>query len=94
MEHEDGWTGSVHETFRMTATARAVEHYEQRGWIPARREDRERPVLETVQRMGATAAQARELLAIMANLLEPEEIIEWLNDPSDMPDDDPDREFG
>lgn len=96
MEHEDGWTGSVHETFRLTARAEAVERYEERGWIPASRQDRERPVIETVQRMGATEAQARELLAIMADLFEPDEIVEWLNDPSDMveADEDPDRETG
>jgi len=96
MEHEDGWTGSVHETFRLTATVRAIEQYEKREWIPASRLDREHLVIETVERMGGTQTQARELLAIMTDLFEPDEIVEWLNDPSEVvgADKDPDRETG
>lgn len=92
MEHE--WTASVYETFRLTAPAEAVDHYQKRGWIPASQQDRERLVIETIERMGGAPTHARELLAIMADLFEPEEIIEWLNDPTDLPDDDLDARLG
>lgn len=89
MEHE-GSGGPAHETFRVTAREEAVERYERRGWLPASRASRERPVARTMREMGASEGQALELLTIMRDLFEPEEIIEWLNDPSELPG--PDRD--
>lgn len=88
MEHEDG--GSAHETFRLTAPGQVVESYEARGWLPPSSESRERAAAETIRGMGATAGQARELLTIMEDLHDPEDIVEWLNDPAEMPGPDPD----